>query len=143
MSVFDPNGPIFCHFSNAAAASGCCSRNRVNSSDSSPGLGKYRSLASRLSISRSTRYLPSRVPRSPFRRWVFHPGSVNDGAISLRRKTAHTRRARGHTCGGRVLSLRVSILALTVKSRTWTSAYRTVRSYVKCPSITSGPSHAS
>src|SRR5688572_22585670 len=70
MSVFDPNGPIFCHFSNAAAASGCCSRNRVNSSDSSPGLGKYRSRASRLSISRSTRYLPSRVPRSPFRRWV-------------------------------------------------------------------------
>src|SRR5687768_2807717 len=82
MSVFDPNGAIFCHFSNAAAASGCCSRNRVNSSDSSPGLGKYRSRASRLSISRSTRYLPSRVPRSPFRRWVFHPGRVNDDAIS-------------------------------------------------------------
>src|SRR4029077_2723705 len=66
MSVSDPNGPHFCHFSNAAAASGCCSKNRVNSSESSPGLGKYRSRASRLSISKSTRYLPARAPRCPF-----------------------------------------------------------------------------
>jgi hypothetical protein len=39
---FDPNGPNFCHFSNAAAASGCCSKNRANSSASSPGLGTGR-----------------------------------------------------------------------------------------------------
>jgi hypothetical protein len=30
----------------------------------------------------------------------------------------------------------------SAKSRTWTSAYRTVSSYLKCPSITSGPSDA-
>jgi hypothetical protein len=39
----------------------------------SPGLGKYRSRDSRLSISKSTRYFPARAPRSPFRRWVFPP----------------------------------------------------------------------
>ena len=31
---FDPNGPIFCYFSNIAAASGCCQKNQVTSSDS-------------------------------------------------------------------------------------------------------------
>jgi len=28
------NGPIFCYFSNIAAASGCCQKNQVTSSDS-------------------------------------------------------------------------------------------------------------
>jgi hypothetical protein len=43
----------------------------------------------------------------------------------------------------RVPSLRAFIKALWVESRTWTSAYRKVHSYGKCPSITSGPSLAS
>jgi hypothetical protein len=68
----------------APAASGCCSTNRVNSSDCSPGPGKYRSRASRLSISWSTRYFPPRAPRSPLRRWVFHPGSLSVGARGSR-----------------------------------------------------------
>jgi hypothetical protein len=71
------------HFSIDAAVSGCCSRNRVNPSDCSPGPGKYRSRASRLSISWSTRYFPPRAPRSPLRRWVFHPGSLSDSWLQL------------------------------------------------------------
>jgi hypothetical protein len=31
-------------------------------------------------------------------------------------------------------------ISFSGEKRTWTSAYRTVSSYLKCPSITSGPS---
>jgi hypothetical protein len=44
---------------------------------------------------------------------------------------------RRHTRRGAVASFYVNI-HFSAKSRTWTSAYRTVSSYVKCPSITSG-----
>jgi hypothetical protein len=40
---------------------------------------------------------------------------------------------------GPVASFYVNI-RFAVESRRWTSAYRTVSSYVKCPSTTSGPS---
>jgi hypothetical protein len=50
---------------------------------------------------------------------------------------------RNHTGRGPRASLRRSILALSVESRTWTSAYRRATSFVKCPSTTSGPSLSS
>ena len=60
-------GSILCHLSNAAAVSGCCSEElsellRLLASARS---GKYRSRASTLSSSKSTRYFPARSPRSP------------------------------------------------------------------------------
>ena len=44
-----------------------------------------------------------------------------------------------HTRRGAVASFYVHI-SFSGKKRTWTSAYRTASSYLKCPSITSGPS---
>lgn len=44
-----------------------------------------------------------------------------------------------HTRRGAVASFYVHI-SFSGEKRTWTSAYRTVSSYLKCPSITSGPS---
>jgi hypothetical protein len=44
-----------------------------------------------------------------------------------------------HTRRGGVASFYVYI-NFSADPRTWTSAYRTVSSYLKCPSITSGPS---
>jgi hypothetical protein len=55
--------------------------------------------------------------------------TMSSRAYSLRRDT---RRAA-------VPSFYVNI-NFSAESRTWTSAYRTVSSYLKCPSITSGPS---
>src|SRR5215207_165187 len=85
MSVFDPNGPIFCHFSNAGGRVWVLLEELSELLRLLARSGEVPITCLQTFDFQEHQLLPGAfAARSPFRRWVFRPGSLTVGAKSLR-----------------------------------------------------------